>query len=963
MPTRWLSIRKKNLSLHNNPSHPDASGTTKPQGFDFAFNDLPKQSIQLNSRPVELPRPKTSGGVGKRKLRVEVPQRRPTTSEAQKTSTSQVSNSTVKSQESSIGLAFGSPGHPPVAFRSPEASPSDDQPSSRHYPPGVERALQMQSKRWKKFGILFKTRQALVRRDDISPGPTIGLPTGFVVLDKSPTGQASTFESLNKRTVPVYHVDDDAIPPPPIEKSPRFMVPPSDKTTEKHEEDMRSRPSTATDADSLIDTYIRPPLPKLELDIPIPTPPFDRYSVMFKNVPANRSSSLLARRSKTLDSLKSFEDSRPTTKGGEQDRVATIDSNAAENLTPLMPPRRLTTPTTKSPAVSKYSLFPAPSPAPVKVTGRIPFFESSNSSNLGQLRRSATSPARLSPMHDRFSINRPEPLQPKRFIPGESIVQSPEDNTASTSRSNPWSTDHSVQSSMSSNTTVDDIFFDIRAFRDSKGVEDGQFVMTRPDSVAVELARTKSKSKRSAPASHLRQVEASSPETTTEPPVQMAPPPPPPPKSTTTTAQTSAVTTKHTSVNTAYFDEAIAAVERLTSPRVVTQAETEKIPPITLSVPVPALPQQSEDKTHAWVHNGSNHHKMGDHPYSRLGNKSREEISRLIPSPVAELKEDLSPKAISKAASPVPSSRSQLSESQTVRQFAKVISPRITLVKRADRPYDDSPTLPQGGPIIRPTHYLASPLSPDDDKPPPVPEKDAKFIPLSKFAAKGTVNAIERTGITPQTRHLRSNTDSPSSTPTSATGRNKERSATLPSSITNSPATMYPPKSSLQGLERTIPPRPNPVALNPVQSSDVVAVAVARTVSLSRKQSARVNVPGPRLAARRAGTHPQPAPTSTSTPGKQPNPSQSTSHGRSNSKSGILGHRHRRSTSQSRSRDKIKITKREVPLAESREREKAMIKEAKKWEILEKKSYSPVVVQASRGHKPGVSVGIVVETA
>src|SRR4051812_27825504 len=124
MPTKWLSIRKKNPSLHNNPGHPDASGDTKPQGFDFAFTDLPKQSIQLNSRPVELPRPKTSGGTGKRKLRVEVPQRRPTTSEAQKTSTSLVPNGPVKSQESSIGLALGSPGHPPVAYRGSEASPS-----------------------------------------------------------------------------------------------------------------------------------------------------------------------------------------------------------------------------------------------------------------------------------------------------------------------------------------------------------------------------------------------------------------------------------------------------------------------------------------------------------------------------------------------------------------------------------------------------------------------------------------------------------------------------------------------------------------------------------------------------------------------------------------------------------------------------------------------------------------------
>ncbi|KEF59154.1 uncharacterized protein A1O9_03998 [Exophiala aquamarina CBS 119918] len=931
MPTRWLSIRKRNPLLHNS-DQPDASGNPRPQGFDFAFTDLPKQSIQLNSRPVELPRPKTSGAAAKRKLRVEVPGLRPLTSDAQKTSSSQATNGTIRSQESSIGLAFGSPGHPPVAFRSPEAPPSDDRNSpSQHHPPGVEKALQMQSKRWKKFGILFKTRQALVRRDDIPPGPTIGLPTGFVVLDKSPTSQTSKLESLNQRTVPIYQDEDEGVPPPPIEKN-----------------DTRSRPSTATDADSLIETYARPPLPKLELDIPIPTPPFDRYSIMFKNVPANRSSSLLARRSKTLDSLKSFEDSRPTTKGGEHDRALPNNADPAESLTPLMPPRKLTTPTTKSPAGSKYSLFPAPIPTPVKVVGRIPFSETVNNGNLSQLKRSATSPARLSPMQDRFSINKPEPLNPKRYLPGELTMRSPEDNTASTDRSNPWSAEHSVQSSMSSNTTVDDIFFDIRAFRDSKGVEDGQFVMTRPDSVAVELARTRSK--KATPTSHLREMQASSPETPTKPlTTQIAPPPPEPPS--TTTAQTSAVTTKHTSVNTAYFDEAIAAVERLTSPRSATEYDTEKMLPIKIAVQPANVAIHGDEKAQTWGQNGSSSQKRtGEHQYSRLGTKSREDVSRLIPSPVAELKEDLSPKGISKRPSPQPQTQLPHQQAQAQSPSSKVISVPIACKKRANRLYDDSPTLPQGGPIIRPAHYVSSPLSPDDDKPPPVPEKDAKFIPLSRFAAKGTVTAIERTGITPQTRHLRSNTDTPTMTPTSVSGRNKERSATMPSSNANSPAMTHPLKSSLQGLEKTIPPRPNPLAGNPVQSNDVVAVA--RTVSLSRKQSARVHVPGPRLAARRAETHPQPA-AGAKTP--------SSSHGRSGSKTGILGHRHRRSASQSRSRDKIKITKREVPLAESREKEKAMIKEARKWEILEKKSYSPVVVQASRGHKPGVSVGIVVE--
>jgi hypothetical protein len=63
----------------------------------------------------------------------------------------------------------------------------------------------------------------------------------------------------------------------------------------------------------------------------------------------------------------------------------------------------------------------------------------------------------------------------------------------------------------------------------------------------------------------------------------------------------------------------------------------------------------------------------------------------------------------------------------------------------------------------------------------------------------------------------------------------------------------------------------------------------------------------------------------------------------------------------------IKVVKRESPptsatvAMQKREKEKALIQEAKKWEILEKKSYSPVVVQAGGGHRPGLSVGLVVE--
>lgn len=738
----------------------------------------------------------------------------------------------------------------------------------------------MQSKKWKKFGVLFKSRQAAVRRDAVPPGPTIGLPTGLRVLDQGATVQTNRVEG-NK--------------PEPAEHS------------QKHEDDWLSRPSTATDASIWSEPSSKPPVPKLELDIP--NPALDRYSAMFRNLPAaTRSSSLLARRSKTLESLRSIEDSRPTTKDGPDD----LPKTATEPLTPPMPPRRLTTPTTtRSPAVSKYSLFPSASPAPVKITGRM----SVSDTDVYRLKRTASSPARLSPMHDQFSVAKPQPLNPKRNVSNEQMANSPEDNTASTDREAPWSAAHSFQSSASSATTQDEIFFDIKSLRDSRGVEDGHFIMTRPDSTAVELARTRSK--RAAAMTRLRQVEVSQQDDSHETTV-LTPPPP----STTVVGGVSTATTKHSSVNTAYFDEAIAAVEKLTSPSTTADPLPEKTPPLSLFLPTVTISaheaKTQQSSTPAQFTRPSDHHP------ARLANKWREEISRLIPSPVAEVREESSPRSESavKISPSLPAPQP--------RQFQKVVSPQMVAIRQIDRPIDDSPTIPQGPPKARRAPKPPSPLV-SEDKPPPVPKKDARFIPLSKYAAKGTVAKIEQAGIVP-TRSVRANTETLVAR-SSSLRPSKERSATLPS---------Y--KSSLQGLEKTVPPRPNPTSLN----SGTTEVAVARSVSLSRKRSARVLVPAPKLVSRRA-------------------------------EADAKAHRHHRSGSKSLSKDKIKIrlTKRDHSADKSRsrdtekekEREKQLVIQAavdaaarRNWELLEKKSYSPVVVQAERGHKPGLSVGVVVES-
>lgn len=123
-------------------------------------------------------------------------------------------------------------------------------------------------------------------------------------------------------------------------------------------------------------------------------------------------------------------------------------------------------------------------------------------------------------------------------------------------------------------------------------------------------------------------------------------------------------------------------------------------------------------------------------------------------------------------------------------------------------------------------------------------------------------------------------------------------------------------------------------------------VSVARTVSMSRKQTATARVVVPRV--RQEGAAGESVDSGT------------TSVGGSGGAEKYQRHRHRRSTSKSQSRDKV--TKREQPSDREMVITQKMAKEARKWEVLEKRAYSPVIVQARSGHKPGLSVGLVVES-
>lgn len=440
-------------------------------------------------------------------------------------------------------------------------------------------------------------------------------------------------------------------------------------------------------------------------------------------------------------------------------------------------------------------------------------------------------------------------------------MSSPEDKTASIDQTDPRSTNHSLQSSMSSSTTMDEIFFDIKSFRDSKGLEDEQqFVINRPESAVVQLARTRSKANR-----------------THKPGGDNIPAG----NKLTLSSLRNEILDKHASVstvNTAVFDEVIAAVEEFATP---TSAKKSGSPVLNATHTTAGTATRSKADLEMKL--------LPPDPVLPARSASvsrRDQMSRNIPSPVIEEVSPLSKKSVSpesaisardvspvprtveksRAASPEPASQSTSKNSSPVESMehnhVRTDSRQHELsksvpFKRVDTPIEDSPTIPQGPPPRNPV-----PIS-QDDKPPPVPEKDSKFIPISKFAAKNTMSRVEQAGVRPA-RSNRSATDSITGSPrlnqlkhySPQIGGRIERSATIPmpQAQQQSRTSPQPNKSDFahRMKAKTGGKKDVTTVAAVVQAAPTAEVSVARTVSLARKQSAKVLVPGPKLAARRA---------------------------------------------------------------------------------------------------------------
>ena len=880
----------------------------------------------------------------------------------------------------------------------------------------------LQPTKWKKIGAMFKARHGFKQGKDLAStnsSPAIHQKQGF--------NQSNEYLPKHHWFKPRHHVPErpDRVPPPiPAEDDAEVRLGIRSRSEDSgHGKTMLLDP-TPIPSPSLIDEARNPTerekrtlperptrlssLPKLEVHIPNRRDKNDE--AVLRSLAAKESSSLLARRSRTLESLKSGSSSRDSSSGDGQN-----DPNKRMS-TPTMPKLPFTHAAVSSPTSAKYSLFPSAVATPVKIVGRIPAPEAS-------LKRSFSSPGRLSPMSDTFPKNESGPSQTKKAdVSSEQAVTSPEANTASTDHNSPWSTNHSVKSSVSSATTMEEIFFDIKSVRDSKGLEDGQhFVMARPDSTVVHLARTRSK---------LNAASRTQIQTGEE----------------TKFATKSKISTRladhverHASVstvNSAVFDAAIAEVEKLTSPSstnlvsTASPSQDKSIAQVTgaspprdtktasanmsmkLLPPDPVLPMRTTSKGRR-ENNASNIPLALPSPIIEESSPMPSDLPLSSTSPVQQNKTDgtehttrkavESSAAVAKArekaalataraeasqALEAPAPRSvviKASKASDARVPEDLGLTRVALIQRIDTPCEDSPTIPQSPPPRqhKPVPVITTTISTPKVEPPPVPKKDSKFIPISRFAAKNTISKVENLNIRPA-RPTRAVTDTlPASAYRGKATQRIERSATIPAPKRSPGLTpehiRSPPHATKSDFASHIQEaKPSgggngqvtaiATVIRPIPAAEV---SVARTVSLSRKQSARVLVPGPKLVAKRIDDEKRRVlglgieSTTTSAAGTpvlggmgtpQLDTAKSTPRiaGPLNSNPSIVvvgGGAGK--DSESVKQEKVD---REV-IRRFREQDK------RQWEIVEKRSLSPVVVEGHRGHKVGLSMNLVFENA
>ncbi|KAG9240990.1 hypothetical protein BJ878DRAFT_255006 [Calycina marina] len=389
---RKSSVRRETKDdLHFNPLTAHTTGNNlyynfpSPAQSPNLYSPLPKESPLPQRSPLpRTPLPKSPN------LRSEIPEpiAPDTDADADADATYMMNVRQEQYSEAPIGMALGSPAHPPSGWQAQEDSSArvmlteQDMSSDGWATPPVA-ATRVKGSRWKLLGGLFTN------------GRKNSEPQTFYQVRQEPFHQVT------------IETDSGNFVEPPMQKGPKQRgrtTTSSGHHDEKKKPDMmRSNTAPMKIATDLAKTPGAPEPPEFVLNngrkasgtgagdaqqsqngllnVDIPTTHLERYSVMFGGVLGNSpnapsSSSLLARRQATLDRLKTANEE------------LAAKERELEARAQLLRPRRATSPQpAKSPA---FSLFPS---TPSRLTVRQP----------SPLQRSNTSPAALSPSRQMFA--------------------------------------------------------------------------------------------------------------------------------------------------------------------------------------------------------------------------------------------------------------------------------------------------------------------------------------------------------------------------------------------------------------------------------------------------------------------------------------------------------------------------------------------------------------------------------
>lgn len=739
MPRRWLSLRTQKEEHSFTP--PVA------EGFDFAFGVKSDSPLSSPTSP-DSKRPFIFGDAAlkaRRKpdltLLIERPQN------SRPSSRFSGSFSGPRSGNSCIGVAFGSPHHPPQNFGASQLDMTSSRPcladnSSPVRSPSV--------KKWKKIGGLFRPRAN---------------------SDKSSVSYQQQFDNSHHKLDASVHKSRWRSPksPPAVQDdaATHHRIATSGSNQDRPRTSHGYQPRKSQSSSEIH------PFPSIQ--VRIPGSPFERYSVMFKNL--NATPQLGRRRSYMKEDI--IPDPSPV--------QPIIDTNS-----PTLK-RRVTSPSLSQTCELHKVEGPPSNPKPVN-SSRYSLFPATPNTSRPQSQHRSLNNLSNRPWTAHGQVSSPQDGSPQKRQRHELSVSNATVQSIDLQKELPClapepNTKISAPLTHSRRSSSGEIFFGVKSLRDSKGLDLTHYEIARPPSTELLVARSRSDARK-------QSRRPSDPSTTTRNHREQ-------PSKTTCTQ----------------IDDAVALVESITSAAsasaVTAEQEHNSITPKKLASQHRQMNGALSNDTTVVVANSKR---------LRTPRSKSDGLNIAVPSPVLESIEEVSPRTINSR-----HSIALMTEGPAIASLDMIKS-------RARANSNDNQ-------ISRAQLRKELPLPPPP--PPVVPIKDSQFIPLSKYAPRHTAEELVRqTGLRP-VRPSRSNTDDGVSYNGGITVFRRQlpptRSCTMPST--------YVPIGSKEGsshsasVTRRISPRPDQeIPAIVVYTPRSAEVSVARTVSLSRKPSAKITV-------------------------------------------------------------------------------------------------------------------------